>query len=186
PGGDPGPELAVSSNGYLTILDADGSVVWSTALDPGNPGGVSAADVDGDGEVELVTGMRYDDGIGIGRLYALNADGSLLWSTPAYDSSSANVASVLDLDGDGIYEVAWNGREDGFTIFNGADGSVIYNEPLAYSVTGTDYPAFVDVDNDGYAEVVAPALRGIRVFGWDGVWGPSRPIWNQQTYHITN
>ncbi|MCA9979386.1 MAG: PKD domain-containing protein [Anaerolineales bacterium] len=186
PGGDAAPELVVSSNGFLTVLKANGDELWTTPLDPGNPGGVSVADLDGDGEVELVTGMRYDDGVGIGRLYALNADGTMLWEAPAYDSSSANIASVLDLNGDGVYEVAWNGKEQGFTLFNGADGSVLFNEPLALSVTGTDYPAIVDVDLDGYAEVIVPALRGIRVFGMDGAWGPARSVWNQQTYHITN
>ncbi|MCI0577453.1 MAG: PKD domain-containing protein [Chloroflexi bacterium] len=186
PGGDDGPEIAVSSNGRMTVLDADGSVVWSTVLDPGNPGGVSIADTDGDGEVEIVVSMRYDDGIGTGRIYTLNADGSILWETAAYDSTSANASSVLDLNGDGIYEVAWNGKEDGFTIFNGADGSVLFNEPLVYSLTGTDYPLIADVDLDGYAEVVASALGGIRVFGYDGVWGEARSLWNQYNYHITN
>ena len=122
PGGDPGPEVAIASNGRLTVFNGeDGSVVWSVPLDPGNPGGVSIADLDGDGEIEIVTGMRYEFETGrFGKIYALNADGTLLWDAIAEDSSSANNASVLDLDGDGVYEVAWNGKEQGFTIYNGA------------------------------------------------------------------
>jgi uncharacterized membrane protein len=27
---------------------------------------------------------------------------------------------------------------------------------------------------------------GIRIIGFDGVWGPARPLWNQLNYHITN
>jgi uncharacterized membrane protein len=188
PGGDPEPEVVVSSNGLLSVLNgADGSLVWATQLDPGNPGGVSIADLDGDGEIEILTGMRYEFEPGrFGKLYALNADGSLLWDAIAEDSSSANNAAALDLDGDGSYEVAWNGKEQGFTIFSGLDGSVIFNEPLVYSLTGTDYPLFVDVDNDGFAEVVSAALGGVRVFGLDNGWGPARPLWNQHSYHITN
>jgi uncharacterized membrane protein len=186
PGGDPGPEIAIASFGLLTILDADGSILQEIPLDPGVPGGVSIADVDGDGEVEIVTGMRYDDGIGLGRIYAINADGSLLWHAPAYDSTSANSASVLDLDGDGVYEIAWNGREQGITIFNGSDGSILFNDPTIYSHTATDYPNIVDVDNDGFAEVVIPTLSGIRVLGYDYGWAASRPLWNQHSYHITN
>ena len=52
PGGDPGPEVALASNGLLTVLNGeDGSLVWDTLLDPCNPGGVSIADLDGNGEV---------------------------------------------------------------------------------------------------------------------------------------
>jgi len=184
--GDGAPEIAISNNGYHTVLDKDGNVVWSTQLDPGAPGGVSVADVDGDGEIEIVTGMRYDDGIGVGQLYALNADGSILWQRPAYDHTSANSQSVLDVNGDGIYEIAWNGAEYGFTIFNGEDGAILFNEPLVESLTATDYPIFADVDQDGFAEIVVPSNDGIRVFGFDGAWDPSRPLWNQHSYHISN
>ncbi|HNS01571.1 MAG TPA: transglutaminase domain-containing protein [Anaerolineae bacterium] len=187
PGGDPGPEIAISHNGNLTVLDEDGSTVWSTALEPGNPGGVSIADIDGDGEVEIVTGMKHEYSPGhTGKLYALNADGTLLWEVIAEDGTSANSASVLDLNGDGIYEVAWTGREQGFTIFDGATGDVIFYEPLVYSITGSDHPIIIDADNDGQAEIVAASLKGPRVFGMGGAWTNSRPLWNQQTYHITN
>jgi uncharacterized membrane protein len=188
PGGDPGPEVAIASNGWLTVLNGEnGSIVWSTPLDSGNPGGVSIADLDGDGEIEIVTGMRYEFEPGrFGKIYALNADGSLLWSAIAEDSTSANNAAVMDLNGDGLYEVAWNGKEQGFTVFNGLDGAVLFNEPLVNSFTGTDYPIFADVDNDNHAEVVVAALRGVRVFGFGTGWGDARPLWNQHSYHITN
>ncbi|MCB0256271.1 MAG: hypothetical protein KDI55_21335, partial [Anaerolineae bacterium] len=187
PGGDPGPEIVISHNGNVTVLDADGSVVWNTPLEPGNPGGVSIADIDGDGEVEIVTGMKYEYETGhTGKLYALNADGTLLWDAIAEDSTSANSASVLDLNGDGIYEVAWTGREQGFTIYDGATGDVVFYEPAVYSITGSDHPIIIDADNDGQAEIVAASLSGPRVFGMGGAWTNSRPLWNQQTYHITN
>ncbi|GAB4581713.1 MAG: hypothetical protein Fur0022_44630 [Anaerolineales bacterium] len=184
--GDGFPDLAISHDGAHTVLDHTGNLVWSTPLDPGASGGVSIADIDGDGEIEIVTGMMHNDGIGIGRLYALNADGSILWERPAYDDTSANSQSVLDVDGDGVYEIAWNGAQYGFTIFNGADGEILFQEPLAESLTATDYPIFADVDSDGYAEIVVPSNGGLVVFGQDGIWGQSRPLWNQHSYHITN
>ncbi|MCB8986976.1 MAG: VCBS repeat-containing protein [Ardenticatenaceae bacterium] len=186
--GDGAPEVIVSHYGALTALNGeDGTPLWTTPLDPGNPGGVSVADLDGNGAVDILTGMRYEFAPGrFGMLYALNADGSVLWSAIAEDSSSANNAAALDLNGDGAYEVAWNGKEQGFTIYDGADGAVLFNEPLANSATGTDYPLFVDVDGDGYAEVIVPTIRGIVVFGQDGVWGEARPLWNEHSYHITN
>lgn len=181
PGGDSGPEIAIASEGLLTVLNADGSVVWTRPLDAGQSGGVSIADLDGDGEIELVTTMQYEGG----RIYALNADGTLLWEKPAPDNSPLQV-SLVDMENDGIYDVAWNGANQGFTLFSGRDGSVLFNEPLVVSKTGTDYPINADVDGDGYLEIVAAAQAGVRVFGFDGVWGPARPVWNQHSYHITN
>ncbi|MCB0205034.1 MAG: hypothetical protein KDH89_09480, partial [Anaerolineae bacterium] len=188
PGGDPDPEIAVSSDGNLTVLNDDGSVLWTIPLDPGEPGGVSVADIDGDGEIEIITGMRYEFESGrFGKLYAVNADGSLLWSVNAEDSTSANSAAVLDLNGDGIYEIAWNGLEQGFNIFNGLDGSVLFNDPTIYTRSGTDYPIIVDVDGDGSAEIViATQVDGVVVIGFDGLWGQARSLWNQHAYHITN
>ncbi len=184
PGGDPGPEVAIASDGWLNVLDADGSLLHATPLDAGAPGGVAIADLDGDGEVELVTSMYWSGG---GMIYAVNADGSVLWSTPAEDNSPLSV-SLMDLEGDGHYEVAWNGAVDGLTMFDGSDGSVIFNEPHpdVISKTGSDFPVFADVDQDGYAEIVVASQKGVRVFGFDGVWGSARPVWNQHTYHITN
>lgn len=183
PGGDPGPEIAIASEGRLHVLDADGSPLWSTPLDTGRSGGVAIADLDGDGEVELVTSMEASGG----RIYALNADGSLLWSVPALDNSPLSV-SLVDLEGDGRYEVAWNGANQGLTLFNGTDGAVLFNEPHLgiVSQTGSDYPLFADVDLDGFGELVVAAQNGVRVFGFDGFWGPARPLWNQHSYHITN
>ena len=188
PGGDPGPEIAVASAGVLSVLNGeDGSEVWSTPLDPGNPGGVSIGDLDGDGEVEIVTGMRYEFETGrFGRLYALNADGSILWSAIAEDSSSANNTSLADVDGDGKKEVLWNGKQQGFTIFRGDDGAILFNEPLSNSQTGSDYPLYADVDGDGQGEVVVPAIGGIRVLGNGAAWVEAREIWNQHSYHVTN
>ena len=180
PSGDPGPEVALTSNGTIHVLNGeDGSFVWSTPLDAGD----SIADVDGDGEVELVAGINFNGGM----IYAVNADGSLLWGVPGLDNSPLN-PSLFDLNGDGVYEITFNGASQGLTIYNGPDGATLFNEPslAVRSQTGSDYPLFADVDNDGFGELVVAAQNGLRVFGWDHVWGPSRPLWNQLTYHITN
>jgi hypothetical protein len=142
---------------------------------------VTIADIDGDGAVELVTSSLFNGGT----LYAFEADGTPKWSVPALDSSPMNT-SAADLDSDGAYELLWNGNAQGFTIYDGSTGDILFNEPLAKSATGSDFPVAADVDLDGYVEVVVPAQGGLRVFGFDGVWGSGRPLWNQLNYHITN
>ena len=148
------PEILLSHYGWITALNGeDGTILWQTELEPGFPGGVGVADIDGDGQPEIITGMKYEFEPGrFGKLYALNHDGTLLWDVIAEDSTSANNAVVLDLNGDGIFEVAWNGKEQGFTIYNGADGAILFNEPQVFTISGSDYPIIVDVDNDDHAE----------------------------------
>ena len=182
PGGDPGPEIALVSNGAIHLVDADGTLLWSYPTGEGAPGGVSIADTDGDGEVEIVASAQVDGG----RLYVLNADGSLLWDAPALDGTSANSGSVIDLDGDGIWEVVWNGDGQGLTIFRGDNGEILFNESLIHSQTRMDYPIIADVDQDGIAEIVTGDYGGVYVVGHDAAWAPSRPLWNEYNYHVTN
>ncbi|HSO19958.1 MAG TPA: hypothetical protein VLT88_10890, partial [Desulfosarcina sp.] len=96
--------------------------------------------------------------------------------------------ALMDIDGNGRYEVAWNGAGHGLTLFDGLEGGTIFNEPHlgVVSQTGSDYPVFADVDQDGYGELLVASQQGVRVFGMDGYWGPARSLWNQHTYHITN
>lgn len=188
PGGDPGPEIAIATSGALRVFNGeDGSPVWSTPIGYGRPGNVSIADLDGDGEIEIVAGMVFTTTTTDGRLYAFNADGSILWSVTALDNSPIN-ASVFDLNGDGAYEVAYNGAGQGLTIYDGHNGDVLFNEPNVnvISQTGTDYPVFADVDNDGFGELVVASWYGLRVFGYDEFWTEARPVWNQLNYHINN
>ncbi|GIK54769.1 MAG: hypothetical protein HND44_04885 [Chloroflexi bacterium] len=176
------PEVVMASETLLFAFNgADGSVQWTAPLDPGRTGGVNIADIDGDGAVEIIASSLFNGGT----LYAFEADGTLIWTTLAPDSSPLNT-SAADLDGDGAFEILWNGVGMGFTIFDGRTGNILFNEPLAYSATGTDVPVAADVDGDGYAEIIVPAFGGIRVFGFDGVWGPARPLWHQLNYSITN
>ena len=120
-------------------------------------------------------------------ILVLNADGTLLWAEIVSEgSTSSSGVATHDLNGDGVWEVLWNGLGDGFLIFDGATGDRIYNESRINSGTIVDYPAVADVDNDGYAEVVMGDAEGIWVVGHDEVWADSRPMWNSTGYRITN
>lgn len=180
--GDGDPEIAIVSNGAINLVNADGTLLWSYATGVGAPGGVSIADIDGDGDPEIVASAQVNGGT----LYALEGDGSFIWSAPALDGTSANSVSLLDLDGDGAWEAVWNGFGQGLTIYNGADGSVLFNEPLVNSQTRIDYPIIADVDGDDSAEIVTGDNDGLYVIGWDSVWTTARPLWNQYNYAITN
>jgi len=182
PGGDEGPEIVIASNGFVNILDADGTPLNAYPVPTGVPGGISIADTDGDGEVEIVTSMMNSGG----QTVVLNADGSILWQAPALDSTSGTSSSVLDMDGDGQWEVIWNGYDQGLTIYRGNDGAILFNDHIINSITRRDFPIIADVDNDGHAEILAGDREGVYVVGLDDVWTGARSIWNEYNYHITN
>lgn len=177
------PEIAfVTSQNVVLVNGEDGSIVWQYPTGGGAAGGVSIADMTGDGIPEIVASAQVNGG----QIYALDADGNLIWMQPALDNTSANAVSLLDLDGNGIWDVVWNGAGTGLTVWRGNDGAVLYNEPTINSTTRMDFPTIVDVDGDGSAEIITNDDEGIFVVGYDSVWANSRTIWNEYNYHITN
>lgn len=177
------PEIAfVTQENIILVNGEDGSIIWQYPTGGGAPGGVSIADMTGDGIPEIVASAQVNGG----QIYALDADGNLIWLQPALDHTSANAVSLLDLDGNGIWDVVWNGAGTGLTVWRGNDGAVLYNEPTINSTTRMDFPTIVDVDGDGSAEIITNDDEGIFVVGYDTVWANSRTIWNEYNYHITN
>ncbi|NEQ97459.1 MAG: hypothetical protein F6K30_12165 [Cyanothece sp. SIO2G6] len=185
---DPNPEIVVVSSGKVNLLEHDGTVKWGgVSLPGGGRGGApTVADMDGDGEPEI--GVA-----GASRYVVFEADGSIKWQQPSQDRSSAVTgSSVFDFEGDGRAEVVY-GDELFLRIYDGTTGNVRYALPKG---SGTTYelPVIADVDADGHAEIVAVAnnfhvgqQRGIFVIGdRNDTWVPTRQIWNQHSYHITN
>lgn len=126
---------AVSGAVYMLLLNTDGSVKASTTIASEINGGPALAtydsfgrsvtvtgDLDGDGIVDLAVGANHDDTGGNLRgavhILFLNSDGSARAATKIAsgvnggpllangDSFGSSVASVGDLDGDGVHDLA--------------------------------------------------------------------------------
>ncbi len=180
----------------------------------GSGGAPNIADFDGDGAPEIGTagGNNYV----VVDVPALDAPAILWQAPTEDDSSSVTGSSVFDFDGDGRAEVIYNDEEylriypgiepdcalmpqgpacDGIMT----DQEVLFRD-LNSSRTRTEYPLVVDVDGDFKAEIVFPTNNeagfldpslvgdaGVEV--WEDQldnWMPTRPIWNQHTYHVDN
>ncbi|MCB9763006.1 MAG: hypothetical protein H6739_24615 [Alphaproteobacteria bacterium] len=183
------PEVVRTGNSYVTLTDDDGTILWTVAVYGGGRGGPpTVADFDGDDAPEVgVAGAYY--------YTVYEGDGSILWSQAVIDTTSnATGSSVFDFEGDGRAEVVYADEYTLF-VFDGATGGILLSDTHHDSGTWFEYPVIADVDQDGSSEIVLPSntyrtsgdWAGITVIGdLDDSWMPSRPIWNQHSYHITN
>ena len=182
------PEIVVAGGGGVYLLDAtDGSVRWSASVPSGGSGSPTVADFDNDGYPEV--------GVAGGYYYTVfDTDGAILWTAAVQDhSSQITGSSVFDFEGDGAADVVY-ADELTLWVYDGATGAVKFQLDDHASGTLFEYPLIVDVDNDGVTEIVLASnnytfsgYNGITVIGdGEASWRPSRPIWNQFAYFITN
>ncbi|MFQ5596286.1 MAG: FG-GAP-like repeat-containing protein, partial [Anaerolineae bacterium] len=195
---DPLPEVVLVTQGNLYLLEHNGTVKWGPVALPGDPannlgGPPTVADVDGDGWPEI--------GVASSAAYTVfEADGSVKWSAPTDGGAGTSAGTAFDFEGDGLVEILYADAYK-LRIYRGSDGTVLWETA---SRSGTTYdthqmPVVTDVDADGHAEIVMgsnnlvgtqidfPGPRGIQVYGdLNDRWAPTRPIWNQHTYHVTN
>ncbi|MBK8492797.1 MAG: VCBS repeat-containing protein [Saprospirales bacterium] len=127
---------------------------WSYDIGAPAFGSAAAADLDGDGKLEIVFTTYTNDG----RAHCLNAeDGSVNW---IYDlGGCGDVAPVIyDLDQDGALDVFINGscNPHAFCI-NGQTGALKWSVP---SGGGDSPPTVGDVDGDGKPEVLFGNFSG--------------------------
>ncbi|MGH7803005.1 MAG: FG-GAP-like repeat-containing protein, partial [Candidatus Binatia bacterium] len=195
---DPQAEIVIVANGQIYMLDHDGSdaEVWNPTaahapitLPTGGSGGApTIADFDGDGVPEIGVAGRYGYAV-------LERDGSVRWQSAIMDFSSNSTGStVFDFDRDGSVEVLYR-DELYLRVYRGSDGVLLARTEI-HSATWTEEPVVADVDGDGDAEIAVvsdqtgsfqEALTGVHVFeDVGGGWAPTRRIWNQHSYHITN
>ncbi len=183
------PEIVLTAAGYLYVLEHTGQVKWSSVY-RAPTGPPTIGDVDGDGlpEIGVLARSPY--------YVVFDTDGTVKWEAEINENSPVTGSSMFDFDGDGSTEVVYADQER-LWIFRGSDGSVLY-ELLRSSPTVIEYPVVADVDADGNAEIVVTASdeprfgviaqrHGIYVIGdYNDTWVPTRKIWNQYSYCVTN
>ncbi len=207
---DPYPEVlygnAYSPNNVrIYLLDHMGKILWGPVylydleaaalyirLDT-----FVIADFDGDGETEIgIKGYNY--------YFILDRNGNLkkkisIPYDPAgtlapYEGINASSPTVFDLNEDGRPELISNSGYY-FRIQDGKDGTLLYQEGFGGSGIISQNVIVSDVDNDGHANLVVFGGGGSLTTPQNGLsvysaknndWAPSRAIWNETFYHVTN
>ena len=183
-------EIVMVWNHKITIINerCDETAEWPM-VGEGTGGPPTIADFDGDGEPEI--------GVASALHYCVyEPNGVLLWAFGTTDESShATGSTVYDFEGDGRPEVVY-GDEVSLWVLDGQTGEVRFEDEMHTSRTLHEYPVVVDVDGDGYPEIVVPnggghhgmANTGLYVLGSDAPrgWLGGRQVWNQHAYNIVN
>ena len=189
-------------------LKLDGTQLWEVNVPRVGWGGPSIADIDGDGQPEIIASQTI-----------INSQGNILWNASGGQGGIARggVPIVSDLDGDGMKEVIFGNtiyNYDGTLVRSGIDGfSAVANlqgssEPEIVIVSNGSIfvrdnsdnliwqqtipggghggtPTVADFDGDGNAEIGVAAASQYSVFnGEDGAIIWSTPV-NDASSNVT-
>jgi len=171
---------------------------------PSSPDATSliVADLNGDGQPEILVGSANETSEPGNFVTAFNRDGTVLWQAEATVGSevmSQTNLAAFDFTGDGVMEIVVSGRL-GTCFLSGADGAKLSDIPWDDKNPGrpaaepTLNPIVVDLENDGHAELIIAGRdsnldQNAGIFVYKDVadnWMPTRPIWNQGRYSVTN
>jgi uncharacterized repeat protein (TIGR02543 family) len=115
-----------------------------------------------------------------------------LWQKITTDSSGATTMSMFDFDQDGEVELVYRDESKLHIIDKSGNDKVAL--PCG-SLTHTEYPVIVDLDQDGHADILVSGnpvgytpgdIRIVRYGSKLGKWAPARPVWNQHGYNSLN
>jgi hypothetical protein len=170
---------------------------------PWGTGRVNLGDANGDGKIDLsfIAGSR---------LWCLTTDAAgtslvQLWAGPRIINDSRSgvlTVSIYDFDNDGNPEMVYRDSQE-VVIIDGATGQTKLWSAVCQSHTYTEGPVIADVNGDGatdicvacnrnnsfniLADIQQQALGEVRLFFSSGnEWLPTRQVWNQPGYFVTN
>jgi hypothetical protein len=146
---DPEGEIVAATHGWLSVCEADGTLVASVETDSAAGALVGLGELDGDPLPEIV--IDYNRA-GSGGIAAYDTDLTPLWERDGAQDYWSPFA-LADLDGDGLHEIV---VENGPTLtILDATGAVLAETAGPQPGGWLTAPQIVDIDGDDLAEIVA-------------------------------
>ncbi len=152
----PGNTLGgVGDPSFLVAFEHDGKMKWQSTspIDHSQGFAIALADIDADGDVEIIADDTVTD-----------ENGQALWVAPPQvgwtenDTFHCTATAVADLDGDGQQEIIL-----GKTAYR-ADGTQYYNAPSLEP----GFPQIANLDDDPMPEILVTTRAGASVLEHDG------------------
>lgn len=144
---------------------------------------VCSADLDGDGDADVLGAALYDDDI----IWWENVDGTgTLWVERLVDANFDQATSVCsaDLDGDGDTDILGAAfSADNITWWENVDGTGILwiEHTIDGEFDGARSVHSCDVDGDGDVDVLGAAFSGDKISWWENAIHPSGISWIEHT-----
>lgn len=149
------------------------------------------ANFDADEDLEMAMSIEGPGSTAYLRMY--DNDVSEVWSVNTLDESGATGCSAFDFNADGQYELLSRDQQN-LRILDGSTGTILASTPCT-SGTVVEYPVIADINADGQTEITCNCggnttdvdIANLRTWSSANIpWPPSRPVWNQASYFITN
>jgi hypothetical protein len=140
--------VTVDQTGRLYAFEHDGTVKWGPAGQWSGDhysGAIALADLDHDGDVEIIGGNTVFD-----------HHGAVLW-VASQPQASWNATAIADLDGDGYLDVVL-----GASAFR-HDGTLLWATTLS-----PGYPQIANLDADPQPEILLTNINGLSMIEHDG------------------
>ncbi|MCC6490601.1 MAG: PQQ-binding-like beta-propeller repeat protein [Candidatus Hydrogenedentes bacterium] len=150
--GEPPSIFVANQQEKLIRISNRGIVEWESPLggtmDLG--AGIALADLDGDGESELVTSTRNHE------VLVFDATGHLQWRVET-GAQIRSIPVVIDIDEDGEHEILI-GSADWLLYCLGPRGDIEWTFNTGNRIDGS--PLITDIDGDGHSDIVLPVRGG--------------------------
>ena len=143
-----------TTTGGIIVVNANGSIQTSFVVTQSVTERLSVspsvADVDGDGQEDLLVALSMAGG---GRLQVTRSTGQQLWSQPISLVDRASTPLVADLNGDGAPDVVVAGADGRVYVFD-REGAALPGWPATLPSAIAVPPAIGDIEGDGLPEIV--------------------------------
>ena len=172
-------------NGNLYVISKDGSLITSSSVGGSINSGISVADLDDNGQFELLFSESLNEQYDNNMLHAYDpfSESEIFGWPISLDAVSFSEPIISDLDNDMDLEVLITTLSGKNYIFH-HDGSRYSNFP--FIIEGDSIlvsSSLGDLDNDGDNEIISGTLNSLQVIDFQGTYG-NRFSWN--TYRANN